>query len=95
MMSKLPRVLWVLMIAVAGVAVWGGTALATPSSGFAGVTEAKATYGEIFSQVQTRDPQFWTEVIKTVGAISRDGPSRDRLGGLACAAAANERSNRW
>jgi quercetin dioxygenase-like cupin family protein len=68
MTPRLPRVLWVLLLAVAGVAVWGGTALATPSSGFAGVTEAKATYGAFFSHVQTNDPQFWNEVIKTVGA---------------------------
>jgi hypothetical protein len=63
-----PRLLWVLMLAVAGVAVWGGTALASPSSGFAGVTEAKATYAQILSHVQASDPQFWSEVIKTVGA---------------------------
>ena len=41
MMPRLPRLLWVLMLAVAGAAVWGGNALATPSSGFVGVTEAK------------------------------------------------------
>jgi hypothetical protein len=68
MTPRLPRVLWVLTLAVAGVAVLGGNALATPSSGFAGVTEAKATYGRIFSHVQTQDPQFWNEVINTVGA---------------------------
>src|SRR5215469_9668120 len=53
--------------AAVGVAVDGGNALATPQSGFTGVTEAKATYGEFFSHVQTRDPQFWNEVMKTVG----------------------------
>jgi hypothetical protein len=62
------RLLWVLMLAVAGVAVYGGNALATPSSGFTGVTTAKATYGEFFSHVQAHDPQFWNEVMKTVGA---------------------------
>jgi hypothetical protein len=67
-MPRLPSLLWVLLLAVAGVAVWGGNALATPSSGFVGVTTAKATYGAFFSHVQSNDPQFWTEVIKTVGA---------------------------
>jgi hypothetical protein len=67
-LPRLPRLLWVLLLAVAGVAVYGGTALATPSSGFAGVTTAKATYPEFFSHVQAHDPQFWNEVMKTVGA---------------------------
>jgi hypothetical protein len=67
MTPRLPRLLWVLMLAVAGVAVLGGNALATPSSGFTGTT-AKATYGDFFSHVQAHDPQFWNEVIKTVGA---------------------------
>ena len=66
-MSRLPRLLWVLLLAVAGIAVWGGTALATPSSGFAGVTAAKATYGRIFSHVQAQDPQLWNEVMNMVG----------------------------
>ena len=68
MKPRVPRVLWVLMFAVAGVAVFAGNALATPSSGFTGTTAAMATYGGIFSHVQTNDPQFWNEVIKTVGA---------------------------
>ena len=68
MKLRLSRLLWVLMLAVAGVAVYGGNALATPSSGFTGVTTAKATYGEFFSHVQAHDPQFWNEVMKTVGA---------------------------
>ena len=68
MTPRVPRVLWVLMLAVAGVAVWGGNAAATQSSGFTGTTAALATYGGIFSHVQSSDPQFWNEVIKTVGA---------------------------
>ena len=67
-MSRLPRVLWALLLAVAGAAVYTGTAQATPSSGFAGATTAKATYARIFSHVQTKDPQFWNEVINTIGA---------------------------
>jgi len=61
------RLLWVLMLAVAGVVVYGGNAQATPSSGFVGVTTAKATYERIFSHVQTQDPQFWNEVMNMVG----------------------------
>ena len=65
---RLPRVLWVQLLAVAGVAVYAGTALATPLSGFTGATTAKATYERIFSHVQAKGPQFWNEVINTVGA---------------------------
>jgi hypothetical protein len=60
--------LWVLLLAVAGAALYAGNAQATPASGFVGVTTAKATYGAFFSHVQTNNPQFWNEVIKTVGA---------------------------
>jgi len=68
MTPRWPRLLWVLVLAVAGVAVCAGNALATPSSGFAGVTTAKATYERIFSHVQAHDPQFWNEVMNMVGA---------------------------
>ena len=54
--------------AAVGVAVGGGNALATPASGFTPVTLAKGTFGEIFSHVHTKVPQFWNEVMKTVGA---------------------------
>ena len=54
--------------AAVGVAVDGGNALATPPSGFTGVTLAKGTYQKIFSHVQTKVPQHWNEVMKTVGA---------------------------
>ena len=67
MTPRVPRVLWVLLLAAAGVAVYTGNAQATLSSGFVGVTAAKATYGRIFSHVQTQDPQFWNEVINMVG----------------------------
>ena len=60
--------IWALVLALIGVALYAGNALATPSSGFTGTTLAKATYGEIFSHVQTQDPQFWNEVIQTKGA---------------------------
>ena len=64
---RLPSLLLVLTLAVAGVVVYAGNAQATPSSGFVGVTTAKATYGRILSHVQTQDPQFWNEVINMVG----------------------------
>jgi quercetin dioxygenase-like cupin family protein len=51
-----------------GAAVYAGNVMATPSSGFASTTLAKATYGEIFSHVHTQPPQFWNELIKTEGA---------------------------
>ncbi|HYM82601.1 MAG TPA: cupin domain-containing protein, partial [Candidatus Dormibacteraeota bacterium] len=45
----------------------GGTALATASSGFAGATLAKATYGDIFSHAHTI-PAAWDELISTKGS---------------------------
>jgi hypothetical protein len=64
------RWIWALVLALIGVAVYAGTVLATPATvpGFSGTTVAKGTFGEIFSHVQTQDPQFWNEVIKTEGA---------------------------
>jgi hypothetical protein len=59
---------WALLVAALGTAVYAGNVLATPSSGFAGTTLAKATYGEIFSHVHSHAPQFWNEIIKTKGA---------------------------
>jgi quercetin dioxygenase-like cupin family protein len=58
---------WALVLAALGLAVYAGNVLATPSSGFSGTTMAKATFGDIFSHVQTQSPQFWNEVIKTEG----------------------------
>jgi hypothetical protein len=63
---------WILAIAIAliGVAASVANVLATPATvpGFSGSTLAKATFGEIFSHVQSHDPQFWNEVIKTEGS---------------------------
>jgi hypothetical protein len=63
------RWIWVLVLALIGVAAYAGSVLATPATapGFSGTTLAKGTFGEIFSHVQTQDPQFWNEVIKTEG----------------------------
>ena len=57
----------VLALALIGVAAYAGNVLATDSQGFSGTTLAKATFGRISSHVQTQDPQFWNEVIKTEG----------------------------
>ncbi len=64
------RWIWVLVLALIGVAVYAGTVLATPATtpSFSGKTLATAAFGEIFSHVQTQDPQMWNEVIKTEGA---------------------------
>lgn len=71
------RWMWALVLAVAAVsaavAAYAGpvrrTVHATPQTvpGFSSKTLATATFGEIFSHVQTNDPQFWNEVIKTKG----------------------------
>jgi quercetin dioxygenase-like cupin family protein len=47
---------------------YAGGVLATPGSGFGGTTLAKATFGDIFSHVHAKVPQFWNEVIQTQGA---------------------------
>lgn len=49
-------------------AAYAGNVLATPGTGFSGTTLAKATFGDIFSHVNDRTPQFWNEVIQTQGA---------------------------
>ncbi len=60
--------IWVLALTLVGVAVYAGNVLATQSQGFHGTTLATATFGRISSHVQTQDPQFWNEVIKTEGS---------------------------
>ena len=62
--------IWAILIFTSAVTVYVGNVLATPPTnpGFSGTMLAKATFGEIFSHVQTKDPQFWNEVIKTEGA---------------------------
>ena len=62
------RSIAVLVVVVSAVAVFVGSVMATPatSPGFSGTTLAKATYGEIFSQVHTV-PATWREQIQTKG----------------------------
>jgi hypothetical protein len=57
------------IVALVVAALFVVPALATPPTtpGFSGATLAKGTYGRISSHVQTQDPQFWNEVIKTEG----------------------------
>ncbi len=38
-------------------------------AGFAGTTLAKATFGDLFSHVHSKTPQFWNEVIQTEGFV--------------------------
>ena len=62
--------IWLLavLVAVVGFAIYAGNVFATQSQGFTGSTVAKATFGNVFSHVQTHEPQFWNEIIKTEGA---------------------------
>jgi quercetin dioxygenase-like cupin family protein len=62
------RMVVVIMTVALGMAAYAGNALATPGSGFSGSTLAKATFGDIFSHVHDKSPQFWNEVIETQGS---------------------------
>jgi hypothetical protein len=59
------RVLIVPLVILA-VAAYGGSVLATSSTGFSATTLAKATFGEITSHVHTV-PASWDEMIRTKG----------------------------
>jgi quercetin dioxygenase-like cupin family protein len=61
------RLMLVLVLVVVSLTMYAGTVLATPSAGFAGITLAKATFGDLFSHVHSKTPQFWNEVIQTQG----------------------------
>lgn len=52
--------------AVLAVAALGGVVLATQASGFAGVTVAKGTFGNVFSLVHSSSPR-WTELMAMHG----------------------------
>ncbi len=54
------------LLVLGGLTVFAANVLATPATGFTGSTLAKATYGEIFSQVHTV-PATWNEHIQTKG----------------------------
>jgi predicted metal-dependent enzyme (double-stranded beta helix superfamily) len=55
-------------LVVLGLVAYAGTVLATPGTGFSGITLAKATFGNIRSHVNAKDPQFWNEIIETQGS---------------------------
>ena len=62
------RWIWVVLVALAGLAVYAASGFATaqtPSPGFAGKTLAMATFGEIDSHVQA-EPE-WAEKLTTKG----------------------------
>jgi hypothetical protein len=59
--------LLVLALASIGAAFYAGTVFATGSNGFAGHTLANATYGDIFSHVNSKVTGHWNELIKTEG----------------------------
>jgi hypothetical protein len=61
------KLVWAVSLGIVSLAVYAGSVLATPGSGFTGSTLAKATYGDIFSHVHTV-PASWDELIKTKGA---------------------------
>jgi quercetin dioxygenase-like cupin family protein len=59
---------WILalLLAIAGVTVYVGNVLATPSTGFTSSTLAKAQFGELDSHLHSV-PADWQEMIKTKG----------------------------
>ncbi len=59
---------WILVVPIVMVALtaFAGSVVATPSSGFKGMSIAMATYGDIFSHVHTV-PASWDELISTKG----------------------------
>ncbi len=65
MRSKLVSVT---VLVALSLSLYAGTVLATPGTGFVGTTVAKATFGDLFSHVNTKDPQHWNEMIWTHGA---------------------------
>jgi len=57
---------WAILLVVLGAAAYGGTVLATPSTGFTSTTLAKAQFGELDSHVHTV-PADWQVWLKTKG----------------------------
>ncbi len=65
MKSKLVVAIAIVALGLAG---YAGSVVATPGTGFSGITLAKATFGDIFSHVHIKGPQSWNEEIQTEGA---------------------------
>jgi hypothetical protein len=57
---------WALVVGVLGAAAYGSNVLATPSTGFSGITLAKGQFGELDSHVHSV-PADWQAKIKTKG----------------------------
>lgn len=59
---------WIVLVPMVMVALtaFAGSVVATPPSGFNGMTLANATYGDLFSHVHTV-PASWDELISTKG----------------------------
>jgi len=66
-MAMRKRWIWALVLAVAAVAAYAGSAHATPQQSFSSKRLAMATFSDIFSHVQSKDPK-WKEMIKTEGS---------------------------
>ena len=62
------KVVSVVVLVALSLSLYAGNVTATPASGFVGVTVAKATFGDLFSHVNSKDPQRWNEMIWTHGA---------------------------
>ena len=57
---------WAVLVALAGLVVYVGNVFATPSTGYASSTLAKAQFGELDSHLHSV-PADWQEMIKTKG----------------------------
>ena len=55
---------WAVLVALAGLVVYVGNVFATPSTGYASSTLAKAQFGELDSHLHSV-PADWQEMIKT------------------------------
>lgn len=62
------KVVSVVVLVALSLSLYAGNVTATDPSGFLGVTVAKGTFGDLFSHVNSKDPQRWNEMIWTHGA---------------------------
>lgn len=61
------KLLAVLVLVVAGMAVFGGKVLATPGNGFKGTTLATATFDELHLSAHGTPPNPWDLLLRTYG----------------------------
>ena len=74
---------WAVLVALAGLVVYVGNVFATPSTGYASSTLAKAQFGELDSHLHSV-PADWQEMIKTptpddLKILPQDAPSVSSL----------------